>query len=75
MVVARRFGLLLLAQMVKTIVSGGEDYTIKIWDLATGTLKDILRGHTQVVTSVAIGADGQNIISGSDDQTIKVWGQ
>ncbi|GFZ92953.1 WD40 repeat domain-containing protein [Okeania sp. KiyG1] len=56
-----------------TIVSGSEDKTIKIWDLATGSLKNTLTGHTWVVTSIAISSDGQTIVSGSDDKTIKIW--
>ena len=32
-----------------------------------------LTGHTAVVSSVAISADGQTLVSGSFDKTIKVW--
>jgi tricorn protease-like protein len=61
----------------QTIVSGGGDwngdYTIKIWDLATGELKRTLTGHSGDVESVAISPDGQAIVSGSYDETIKIW--
>ena len=33
-----------------------------------------LKGHTDIVNSVALSADGQTLVSGSDDKTIKVWG-
>ena len=33
-----------------------------------------LTGHTGVVQSVALSADGQTLVSGSNDTTIKVWG-
>jgi WD40 repeat protein len=57
------------------IVSGSDDYTIKIWDLASagGRLLNTLKGHTSTLTSIAITPDGTKIVSGSDDKTIKVW--
>ena len=30
-------------------------------------------GHTYIVSSVAISADGQTLVSGSYDKTIKIW--
>ena len=32
-----------------------------------------LAGHSGMVTSVAISADGKRVISGSDDNTVKIW--
>jgi WD40 repeat protein len=32
-----------------------------------------LTGHTSIVWSVALSADGQTLVSGSGDSTIKVW--
>ncbi|MBC6418832.1 MAG: hypothetical protein GDA44_08615, partial [Prochloron sp. SP5CPC1] len=57
----------------KTIVSGGGDGTIKVWDLGTGTLKRTLTGHSDSVSSVAISPDNSTIVSGSYYGTIKVW--
>ncbi|KAI0026787.1 WD40-repeat-containing domain protein [Vararia minispora EC-137] len=38
------------------------------------SLKEVrLQGHTDVVSSVAISADGKRIVSGSWDRTIHVW--
>ena len=57
----------------KTIASGSEDGTIKLWDVATGTLKATLEEHTGVntfngVNSVAFSPDGKTIASGN-----RVW--
>ena len=33
----------------------------------------MLKGHSDVVTSVAFSPDGKKIVSGSEDMTIRVW--
>ena len=44
-----------------------------MWDLETGKETLTLRGHTALVTSLALAADGKRLFSGSADNTIKVW--
>ena len=56
----------------KTIVSGSEDNTIKLWNLEGAELKT-LKGHGAVVSSVSFSPDGKTIVSGSYDNTIKLW--
>ena len=56
-----------------TIVSGSDDGTVKLWDVATRTNTATLEGHTDEVTSVAFSPDGTIIASGSEDETIKLW--
>jgi WD40 repeat protein len=55
------------------LVSGSDDYTVKIWRLSSGTCLQTLDGHSSWVQSVAFSGDGRWIASGSDDQTIKLW--
>ena len=59
----------------KTLASGSEDGTIKLWTMAGSktTEKSSLTGHTGPVRAVAFSPDGQYLASGSADQTIKVW--
>jgi WD40 repeat protein len=57
----------------KTIVSGSEDNTIKVWNRETGELIRTLTGHNNYVNSVSISNDSKTIVSGSGDNTIKVW--
>lgn len=54
------------------ICSGGDDKTVKIWDMRTGTCQQTLVGHTDWVTSVMQLDDGR-IGSGSYDATIRLW--
>ncbi|BDM83852.1 hypothetical protein AM10699_67130 (plasmid) [Acaryochloris marina MBIC10699] len=56
------------------IVSGSADNTVWIWDANTGKpIGQPLKGHREVVTSVAISHDKQRIISSSGDGTVRIW--
>jgi WD40 repeat protein len=49
------------------------DYTVQVWDLASGACRRILQGHSGYVGSVSVTPDGLIAISGSGDQTVRVW--
>ena len=58
------------------VVTGGDDATVRVWDLATGDpVGDPLTGHTGAVLAVAVGElDGRPIVvTGSGDETVRVW--
>ncbi|KAG8723428.1 hypothetical protein FRC09_003389 [Ceratobasidium sp. 395] len=56
------------------IVSGSDDYTIRIWNAQTGQpVGRPLEGHTDSVCSVTCSPDGAYIASGSWDHTIRIW--
>lgn len=57
----------------KHLISGSQN-TVKIWNLKAGREVCILRGHTSLVTAVAIAPKRQILISGSEDKTIRAWG-
>ena len=56
-----------------SLVSGGSDKTIKLWDIQTGGGVKTFFGHTDWVRSVSISADCTTIASGSWDKTICLW--
>ena len=56
-----------------TLVSGGLDDTIRVWNLQTGQILFTLAGHARGVNQVTIGAGGQVLASCGDDDLIKVW--
>ena len=57
----------------QTLASGGEDCTIRLWDVATGICHSVWQAHSRWVRSVAFSPDGQTLASSSYDQTIKLW--
>jgi hypothetical protein len=56
----------------KTILTGSEDKTARLWDLA-GNLVQELKGHKSVVISVAFSPDGKTILTGSSHGTAQLW--
>jgi WD40 repeat protein len=54
-------------------ISGSNDKTIKLWDVASGNLIRTFSGHSDAVFSVAFSPDGRQAISGSYDKTLKLW--
>jgi hypothetical protein len=57
----------------KTALSGSEDHTVRLWDLATGREIQKFEGHSEWVTSVAFSPDGRTALSGSRDNTARLW--
>ena len=55
------------------VATGSLDTVVRIWDIATGTLVDCIRGHGDSIYSVALTPDGKGLVSGSLDKTLKYW--
>lgn len=62
-----------------TLVSGGYDHTVRVWDVVTGESKWVLTGHREKVYSVvydpdiAGGGSQRRCMSGSMDASVRVW--
>lgn len=57
----------------RRLVSGGDDHTVRVWDLASGRLERTLEGHTDSVRAVALTPDGRRIVSGGTFDAVRVW--
>lgn len=55
------------------LLSGGQDNSVRLWDLATKRLVQTFRGHDSWVRGVAFGRDGRSLITASQDATVRTW--
>ena len=55
------------------IVSGGDDYKVKVWDYKLRRCLFTLLGHLDYIRTVQFHAEYPWIVSASDDQTIRIW--
>jgi WD40 repeat protein len=58
---------------VGTLVSGGWDNTIRVWDPESGGLAHTLEGYTDFVRDLVITRDSKTLVSGRKDGPICVW--
>jgi WD40 repeat protein/serine/threonine protein kinase len=56
----------------ETVVTGGIDCTVRVWETATGKWKYTLP-HGGHVHSLAVSPDGKSLITGCNDRALRVW--
>jgi len=57
----------------KLIAAGGLDKTIRLWDVASGELRQTIAGHAGFVYALAFSGDSGRLISGGHTGQIAVW--
>ena len=55
------------------IFSGSSDRTIRKWQLIDGKEVFVLRGHTNIVTSIYLSPDEHHLVSASYDHSVRMW--
>jgi WD40 repeat protein len=57
----------------RTLATGGQDRTARLWDAATGQPRGRPLQHQGLVRAVAFSPDGQYLATGGMDQTARLW--
>jgi periodic tryptophan protein 2 len=57
----------------QTIVTGGDDCRVKLWNVSSGFCFVTFSEHTGPVTAVHVAASGQVVVSASKDGTVRAY--
>ncbi len=57
----------------KTLASGSDDNSIRLWDAQSGKVIRVLKEHFQRTYSVAWSPVGKTLASGSEDNKVRLW--
>ncbi len=57
----------------KRAATGGEDGTVRLWELPAGVERLLLQGHGEEVKALAFSGDGRRLLSGGRDRTLRLW--
>ena len=57
----------------KTLVTAGDDKTVRIWDIATAQERITLHGHKEAIRCVAFSPDGKILASADKNGAVKLW--
>jgi WD40 repeat protein len=57
----------------KSLASGSDDTTIRLWSVPSGRPLGQLLGHTDMVIALAFSANGKMLASGGEDETVAIW--
>jgi len=55
------------------LATGGAGGDVRLWDSTTGKEIRRLRGHTELVMSLAFSPDGRHLAAGANDGTARLW--
>ncbi|KAI5083987.1 hypothetical protein GOP47_0000156 [Adiantum capillus-veneris] len=56
-----------------TVITGSDDWTVRVWSLATGVCDSVLTCHSGAINSVEYSAADKGIVTGSADGMVRMW--
>ncbi len=62
-----------MAFLGDSMFSGGEDKTLRRWNVRNGLLQEVLQGHTDSVVDLKACPEQGRLFSASDDGTVREW--
>jgi len=62
-----------ISPIADLIAIAGDEHDIQIWNMRSHCAMAVLRGHTNIITSLAFTPDGQYLASCSGDHTVRMW--
>jgi WD40 repeat protein len=54
------------------VASTSDNYTVSLWDIATGASLQTLKGHSSSILAVTLSAKGKRVASAFIDKTVRL---
>jgi WD40 repeat protein len=57
----------------RRVATGGCEQVVKLWNVASGKLEDVLSGHDGCICAIALSPDGQTLAAACDGGSVTIW--